>query len=124
MSIEAIKQFLTEVSESKELQAEVTTAMEAENYCQAITEIAAKYGYEFTPDEMSSEVEQAFEALNAEELNEAELLSVAGGSAALLRGASEVVEAGFKFTARKRDKFGTVISVLGAGWGVNHLFKS
>ncbi len=83
MSIEAVNQFLTEVSESKELQAEVTTVketeMEAENYWQAFTEIAAKHGYEFTPDELASQIEQAFEASNAENLNEAELELIAGG---------------------------------------------
>ncbi len=83
MSIEAVNQFLDRVSSDRQLQAEVTQAMEAENDRLAVTQLAAKHGFEFTPEELGSQVQnrQSEFQMNQEEgeLNEAELESVAGG---------------------------------------------
>ena len=84
MSIEAVNQFLTKVSEDQELQAELATAMEAEDDRQASTELAAKHGYDFTPEELASEMENRqseFQSKHeANELSEEELEAVAGGA--------------------------------------------
>ncbi len=79
MSIEAVNQFLDRVSSDRQLQAEVTQAMEAENDRLAVTQLAAKHGFEFTSEELGSQVQQTIEAQQEGELNEAELESVAGG---------------------------------------------
>ena len=84
MSIEAVNQFLTKVSEEQQLQAELAQAMESDNDRQAATALAAKYGYEFTPEELWSEIQnrqsefQSNQASNA--LSEEELEAVAGGA--------------------------------------------
>ncbi len=84
MSIEAVNQFLTKVSEDQELQAELATAMEAENDRQATTELAVKHGYNFTPEELASEIENRQSKFQtkqeANQLNEEELEAVAGGA--------------------------------------------
>jgi predicted ribosomally synthesized peptide with nif11-like leader len=83
MSIQAVNQFLTKVGEDQQLQAELAQAMEAENDRQAATELGAKHGYEFTPEELGSEVENRqseFQSRqSANELSEEELEAVAGG---------------------------------------------
>ncbi len=79
MSIEAVNQFLDRVSSDRQLQAEVTQAMEAENDRLAVTQLAAKHGFDFTPEELGSQIEQTIESQQEGELNEAELESVAGG---------------------------------------------
>ncbi len=84
MTIEAVNQFLTKVGEDQQLQAELAQAMEAENDCQAATELAAKHGYNFTPDELSLEIQNRqseFQSMqNSNELSEEELEAVAGGA--------------------------------------------
>ena len=84
MTIEAVNQFLTKVSEDQQLQGELAQAMEAENDRQAATELAAKYGYDFTPDELWSEIQNRqseFQSKQSEnELSEEELEAVAGGA--------------------------------------------
>ena len=77
MSIEAVNQFLTKVGEDQQLQAELAQAMEAENDRQAATELGAKHGYDFTPEELGSEIANR---QSADELSEEELEAVAGGS--------------------------------------------
>ncbi len=83
MSIEAVNQFLTKVSEDQELQAELATAMEAENDRTAATELAAKHGYNFTSEELASEIENRQSEFQSKhevnELSEEELEAVAGG---------------------------------------------
>ncbi|MDJ0650319.1 MAG: Nif11-like leader peptide family RiPP precursor [Xenococcaceae cyanobacterium MO_188.B19] len=84
MTIEAVNQFLTKVGEDQQLQAELAQVMEAENDCQAATELAAKYGYDFTPEELASEIEKRQNEFQnndtSDELSEEELESVAGGA--------------------------------------------
>ncbi len=83
MTIEAVNQFLTKVSEDQELQAELATAMEAENDRTAATELGAKHGYDFTPEELGSEIanrQSEFQTKQeVNELSEEELEAVAGG---------------------------------------------
>ena len=84
MSIKSVKQFLSKVTEDQELQAELATAMEAENDRQAATELGAKHGFQFTPEELGSEIanrQSEFQTKqSANELSEQELEAVAGGS--------------------------------------------
>ena len=83
MSMEAVNQFLTKVSEDQQLQAELAQAMEAEDDQQAATELAAKYGYDFTPDELGLEIQNRQSEFQSNQeagtLSEEELEAVAGG---------------------------------------------
>ena len=106
MSIEAVNQFLTKVSEDQQLQAELAQAMEAENDRQAATELAAKYGYEFTADELASEIQNRQSEFQSNQevdtLSEEELEAVAGGACTPLVGAA--VGAGGAVTAAVINK--------------------
>lgn len=77
MSIEAVNQFLTKVSEDQKLKDELSQAMESKTDRQAATKVAAQHGYNFTPEELGTQLEQ-IKAAN--ELNEKELEAVAGGA--------------------------------------------
>ena len=104
MSIEAVNQFLTKVSEDKQLQAELAQAMEAEDDRQAATELAAKYGYEFTPEELWLEIEKRQNEFQNnqtnDELSEEELEAVAGG--ACFGGLRQAIKVGNAFPAVKK----------------------
>lgn len=81
MSIESVNQFLQKVSEDSAIQEELAKAMEAENDRQAVVELGAKYGCQFTGEELMAEIEKRQQAAaSAGELNEEELESVAGGA--------------------------------------------
>ena len=83
MSTEAVNQFLQKVTEEPQLQQEFAKALEAGNDLQAATDLAAKHGYQITPDELQSEIHnrqsEFQQRQNAGELNEEELEAVAGG---------------------------------------------
>jgi predicted ribosomally synthesized peptide with nif11-like leader len=85
MSVQAVNQFLQKVSEDEKLQQELTNILQAggEDRKEA-TELAAKYGYQFTPDELWQEIQHRqseFQAnKNSGELNEEDLEAVAGGA--------------------------------------------
>ena len=103
MSMEAVNQFLTKVSQEQELQAELAQAMEAEDDRQAATELAAKHGYDFTPDELWSEIQNRQSEFQSKqkagELSEEELEAVAGGActpAAVIGAVGATVAAGIK----------------------------
>lgn len=76
MSIKAVNQFLTQVSEDSKLQVEISEAMESENDHEAVTKLAAKYGFDFTPEELGNKLEIS---LHKGELKEEELEAIAGG---------------------------------------------
>lgn len=81
MSIEAVNKFLQKVSEDSAIQEELAKAMEAENDRQAVVELGAKYGCQFTGEELMGEIEKRQQATaDAGELNEEELEAVAGGA--------------------------------------------
>lgn len=81
MSLEAVNQFLQKVSEEPQLQEQVAKAMESENHRQAVVELAAKQGYQFTAEEIGQEIQKRQDAaIAAGELNEEELEAVAGGA--------------------------------------------
>ncbi len=88
MSIEAVNKFLQKVTEDQQLQEELAKALESENDRQAATDLAAKHGYEFTPDELWAEIQNRQSEFQqkqaAEELSEEELETVAGGFCAFL----------------------------------------
>ena len=105
MTIEAVNHFLTQVNQDGTLQAELSQAILAEDKYQATTELAAKYGYEFTPEELSARIEElesvrAKESANGE-LNEEELEAVAGGlcTPAFAAGAARLAAHAPKITA-------------------------
>ena len=85
MTIEAVNQFLTKVNQDQKLKDELSQAKKkSKNDRQAAVELAAKHGYEFTPEELDRRIEQlkniqAKQAAN-QELNESELEAVAGGA--------------------------------------------
>lgn len=83
MNREAVNQFLQKVTEEPQLQQEFAKALEAGNDLQAATDLAAKHGYQFTPDELQAEVQnrqsEFQQRQDAGELNEEELEAVAGG---------------------------------------------
>ena len=84
MSIEAVNKFLQKVTEDQQLQEELAKALESENDRQAATDLAAKHGYEFTPDELWAEIQNRQSEFQqkeqAGELNDEELEAVAGGA--------------------------------------------
>lgn len=84
MSIEAVNQFLETVSQDEKLQQELIKVMEFnENDRVAVTELAAKYGFDFTASELWQQVEKLqnkFEySQNNQPLNDEELELVMGG---------------------------------------------
>jgi predicted ribosomally synthesized peptide with nif11-like leader len=84
MTVEAVNHFLTRVSEDEKLQQDLANILEAEgNDRTAATELGAKYGYQFTPDELWQEISnrqsEFQQRQQAEELSEDELEAVAGG---------------------------------------------
>ena len=86
MSLSAVQEFLTKVSEDQALQEEIAKAMESDNDRQAVTDLALSKGFEFTSEELGQEI-QTREAADrqqseAGELSEDELKAVAGGSGA------------------------------------------
>ena len=79
MSIEAVNQFLQKVSEDNSLQEEFK-ALDLENDCQAATDLGAKHGYMFTPDELRTEIKNRLQQKQSSgEISEEELEAVAGG---------------------------------------------
>lgn len=78
MSIETVNEFLVKVNEDLNLQEELAKAIEAKNAPKAVIELAAKYGFIFTEEELISQTEQ-FMASQENELNEADLEAIAGG---------------------------------------------
>ncbi|BBD63707.1 hypothetical protein NIES4072_26370 [Nostoc commune NIES-4072] len=83
MSTQAVNQFLQKVTEEPQLQQEFAKALEAGNNLQAATNLAAKHGYQFTPDELQAEIQnrqsEFQQRQDAGQLNEEELEAVAGG---------------------------------------------
>jgi predicted ribosomally synthesized peptide with nif11-like leader len=81
MSIESVNQFLQKVAQDTQLQEEIAKAMESENDRQAVVELGAKYGYQFTSDELGQEIQKNQQAaVDSGELSEDELEAVAGGA--------------------------------------------
>jgi len=88
MSIEAVNQFLQKVTEDEKLQEELAQVLELEdNDRAAAVELGAKYGYEFTADEIGQEIQNRQSEFQirkeAGELNDEELEAVAGGEAVI-----------------------------------------
>ena len=82
MSIEAVSEFLQKVSNHEELQRELIEVMEFnENDQLTVTDLAAKYGFDFTPNELLQQVE---ELQDNQQLDDEELEYVVGGNS--LRG--------------------------------------
>jgi predicted ribosomally synthesized peptide with nif11-like leader len=90
MSIEAVNQFLQKVTEDASLQEELAKALDSENDRQAATDLGAKYGYMFTPEELGTEIQNRQSEFqrkqNNGELSEKDLEAVAGGGAAIAIG--------------------------------------
>ncbi len=84
MSMSAVQEFLTKVSEDQALQEQIAKAMESDNDRQAVAELARSKGFDFTTEELAQEIQNreniARQQLEAGELSEDELESVAGGA--------------------------------------------
>jgi predicted ribosomally synthesized peptide with nif11-like leader len=87
MSITAVQEFLTKVSEDQALQEQIAKAMESDNDRQAVTDLARSKGFDFTTDELGQEIQNreaaARQKAEAGELSEDELEAVAGGATPL-----------------------------------------
>ena len=85
MTVQAVNQFLQKVSEDEKLQEELAKILQTQdNDRVAATELGAKYGYQFTPDELWQEIqhrESEFQQKEqAGELSDQELEAVSGGT--------------------------------------------
>ncbi len=84
MTIAAVQEFLTKVSEDPTLQEQIAKAMESDNDRQAVTDLARSQGFEFTSEELGQEIQNRENAFRQQpesgELSEDELESVAGGT--------------------------------------------
>ncbi|MGL5874044.1 MAG: Nif11-like leader peptide family natural product precursor [Xenococcaceae cyanobacterium] len=81
MSIEAVNQFMQKVSEDTSLQSELAKVSGSQTELQNIIDLGGKYGYEFTPEELSKEIQsrQSASQQSDGEISEKELEAVAGG---------------------------------------------
>jgi predicted ribosomally synthesized peptide with nif11-like leader len=84
MSMSAVQEFLTKVSEDQALQEQIAKAMESDNDRQAVTDLARSKGFDFTAAELGQEIQNradtARQQAESGELSEDELESVAGGA--------------------------------------------
>ena len=80
MTIEAVNQFLTKVNEDEKFHSELSQAMGTEKDRAAAVELAAQHGYEFTLEELATQIEQLKRIQAGEQLSEEELEAVAGGA--------------------------------------------
>ena len=81
MSIQSVTEFINKLPGDQSLQEEVKSATankEITLASQAVAELAARHGYEFTAEE-AMQVHQALSAEESDELNEEQLEAVAGG---------------------------------------------
>ena len=88
MSSQAVNLFLQKVVEDEQLQQELAQILESQdNDREAAAALAAKHGYQFSPDELWQELQNRqseFEAMkNRGELNDSDLEAVAGGGTGL-----------------------------------------
>ena len=88
MTRESVNQFLTKVGAEEELQAELAQAIKVQNEGQSVLKMAAKYGYDFTSEDLVTEM------LVRDVISEDELESVAGGIKGIVKAAKKA----------KRDK--------------------
>jgi predicted ribosomally synthesized peptide with nif11-like leader len=95
MSIAAVQDFLTKVSEDQALQEQIAKAMESDNDRQAVTDLARSKGFDFTAAELGQEIQNreaaARQQAEAGELSEDELESVAGGTGTLMLSAMKSI---------------------------------
>lgn len=84
MSIQSVQQFMDKVATDEKLQQELSTIVTGnESDRAAAVQLASKYGYQFTSDELWQEIQkrqnELAQAQQAGELDDAELEAVAGG---------------------------------------------
>ena len=83
MTTTAVQKFFETVGEDEALQAELAQALEAENDREAVTQLAKAKGYDFSPEELWTEVQkrqaEAQDKVEAGELSDDDLEQVAGG---------------------------------------------
>lgn len=107
MSLETVNQFLQKVSEDPQLQQDFAQALSSENQQQATYEVASKYGYDCSSDELWGEIkniQSEFQTkIDAGEIDEEELMAVAGGAGGTMR--SGLFVAGATLAAALINKF-------------------
>ena len=85
MSASAVQDFLGKVAADSALQNDLAKALEAENDRQAVADLAKSKGYDFSSEELATEIERRQQEIakrqEAGELNDEELEAVAGGEA-------------------------------------------
>lgn len=79
MSANPLQDFFAKVSEDQALQTELSKAMNLENYCQFVVDLASAQGYHFSVEELTQAIDAWHSQVDSGELGEEELESVAGG---------------------------------------------
>ena len=80
MSIEAVNQFLIDVSQDQQLQTQFTHAMGEKDDYAAGVKLAVQHGYEFTTEELATQIKKVATGTLLAELSEEQLEAIAGGS--------------------------------------------
>ncbi|MEH1830140.1 MAG: Nif11-like leader peptide family natural product precursor [Nostoc sp.] len=85
MTVETVSQFLKQAFEDDAILEEVAKTIESGGDREGVVQVAAKYGYQFTPDELGSSIDEMNTAgaklrQQSTELSDSELEAVAGGA--------------------------------------------
>ncbi|MBW4508811.1 MAG: Nif11 family protein [Scytonematopsis contorta HA4267-MV1] len=85
MTLEAVHHFLETANDNSKILHELVSAMSSESFSHLVAEIGAKYGYQFTADELMQQISNYQTVVhdnNTNELSEKDLEKVTGGIAA------------------------------------------
>jgi predicted ribosomally synthesized peptide with nif11-like leader len=85
VSMDPVKAFFEKAAHDAGLQAEMVKVLEngAEYGCCTFSALAARHGFEFTPEELHDAIEELRTSLDGQELTDDDLDAVAGGIAPL-----------------------------------------
>ncbi len=84
MTLEAVHHFLENANDNSKILNELLSAMSSESFSKAVAEIGAKYGYQFTADELMQQISNYQTVIHdndTDELSEKDLEKVTGGFA-------------------------------------------
>jgi Nif11 domain len=80
MTLKAVNDFFETANDNSNILHELAKAMSSECFGQVVAEIGAKYGYEFTANELMQQINMCQNnPTNIDELNEEDLEGIAGG---------------------------------------------
>jgi predicted ribosomally synthesized peptide with nif11-like leader len=82
MSVDPVKAFFDKAAHDAGLQAEMAEVLEvgAEYACCTFSSLAARHGFEFSPEELHDAIEELRNGLDGQELTDDDLDAVAGGT--------------------------------------------